>query len=297
MEYLFNVENPDASEIHEVLGFVDSDFTSIQLLPYLRKSTKNIIKYISQENYDKAVELFQDDDMDDEFLILVRYAIALGAFREYAPLLDVSFTTSGRVFRADDHAKAAFEWMLDRSDLAMERSYYASLDELLNFLLENSDDFTLPSVFQKITDLYVSSLEVFEEYVKIDSSYALFFNLIPSLRLAEKRIIKSRVGQIDIKQNVEILELVQHICVNYAMMDGLRKNSVQLFPRSVLKESTGLGKHKNATVFDIEATILHYDENNMKLIQELEQEVRKLLPKVDNVKLINFSPKDGFVSL
>jgi hypothetical protein len=82
-------------------------------------------------------------------------------------------------------------------------------------------------------------MEVFESFVNINSSFLLFFNLIPALEKAERKLIASRVGALDPRSDEDMLELVQNICIDYAMIDGMRKNSVQLFPRGVLKESTG----------------------------------------------------------
>lgn len=297
MDYVFNIERSEAKEIHEILGFVDADFSTAQLLPYIRKSTKQIIKYIGKANYDKAVSVYDpDEDPEDEFLVLVRYAIALGAFREYAPLTDLSFTTNGRVFRSEDHTKAAFEWMLDKSDAAMERSYYSAINEIFEFII-GDDEYEETPLIIKIKNLYVASLDRFEDYVKIDNSYVLFFNLIPSLILAEKRLIKPRVGEIDITGNEYILHLIQNICVYFAMIDGMRKNSVQLFPRGVLKESTGNTKQTAAKQFDIEASVLHYIEENKKLLDDLELNIKKLSGSHDIDRIINFEPKDGFVTL
>lgn len=295
MEFLFDIERTSASEIHEVLGFADADFSMVQVLPYLRKATKQMLKYIGDSNYDLAVADFKAET-DSEFLTLVRYGIALGAFRELAPLLDVSHTTNGRVFRSEDHTKAAFEWMLDRSDAAMERSYYSAINEIFDFILGNID-YTMPKVLVEIKNLYVSSLDIFEEYLQIDNSYALFLNLIPSLKLAEKRLIKPRVGLVDVYANEDMLDIARNICVYYAMKDGLRKNSVQLFPRGVLKESTGKQKHVLAKQFDIEASVLHYDE----LCAGLQLELESAIAKTKNVKAkaskINFEPGDGFVTM
>ncbi len=46
MKYLFDINDEIGSDIHEILGFVDADFSTKQLLPYLRKSTKEIVRLI-----------------------------------------------------------------------------------------------------------------------------------------------------------------------------------------------------------------------------------------------------------
>lgn len=299
MDYLFDLDD-SGRVFHDILGFVDADFSAEQILPYLRRSTKTVVNWIGKENYELALEL----EDDDEYLILVKYAITLEAFREYMPLMDVSYTTDGRVFRSDDKMKAAFEWMIDNSDEAMERSFYASVNEILNFILDelNADEsdyeFTLPKILEKSGKLYVSSISVFQEYQSIDNSHLLFYELLPSLALAERRIIKPRIGDADYKEKPVVLDVIRQICVYFAMIDGLRKNKINLFPRSVLKETKGKAKQTNASQFDVEASVLHYREELDVLKMELEQLVAKDKQKpIKTGDLINFGPEDSFVTL
>lgn len=299
MDYLFDLDD-SGRVFHDILGFVDADFSAEQILPYLRRSTKTVVNWIGKENYELALEL----EDDDEYLILVKYAITLEAFREYMPLMDVSYTTDGRVFRSDDKMKAAFEWMIDNSDEAMERSFYASVNEILNFILDelNADEsdyeFTLPKILEKSGKLYVSSISVFQEYQSIDNSHLLFYELLPSLALAERRIIKPRIGDADYKEKPVVLDVIRQICVYFAMIDGLRKNKINLFPRSVLKETKGKTKQTNASQFDVEASVLHYREELDVLKMELEQLVAKDKQKpIKTGDLINFGPEDSFVTL
>lgn len=302
MDYLFDIELSEASELHDVLGFVDADFSMKQILPYLRSSTKNIIEIIGEDLYDKAFELYGDFSQDNELVTLLRYAIALGAFRQFAPLSDVSYTTSGRLFRTDENTKSAFEWMIDKSDDAMERSYYAAVNEIIRFIFNEfpEDAVGLTKKF-KLDELFVYSLSVFQEYVNINDFYLLYFKLIPSLRLAQKRFILPRVGQnYDIykaNEDLAINSTIKQICVYFAMRDGLKKESVQLFPRGVVKETSGSKKHTAARLIDIEATVLYYDDELSTLLLELENLVKKdnMLP--NSGPIINFGCDDKFVTL
>ncbi len=314
MKYLFDINDEIGSDIHEILGFVDADFSTKQLLPYLRKSTKEIVRLIGDANYQIAVSAFESEEFDNDFLVLVRYAITLGAFREFAPLADLSYTTYGRGVRSEEHFSAPYEWRLDRSDDAMERSYYAAINEIFYFVIdqleeqeagaENETDpdpedtvFVEFPFLEKLRNLYVSSMEIFENFVNINSSFLLFFNLIPALEKAERKLIASRVGALDPRSDEYLLELVQNICIDYAMIDGMRKNSVQLFPRGVLKESTGNARQTAAKQFDIEASILYYQEELDALLLDLESAVAKHKGKPAVGELINFNPNDGFVTM
>ncbi|KFC19370.1 hypothetical protein [Chryseobacterium sp. FH1] len=318
MKLLFDKSDESGAELHDILGFVDAGFSMTQILPYIRKSTRELIKWIGENNYEKAIELYENGDSEDEFLIFVRYAISLGAFREFMPLSDISFTTSGRQFRADDHMKAPWEWQIDKSDEALERSYYASLDEVICHIIENYEEpllieiseeegsaeaeeikFDLPPRIKTIKELCVSSLDVFQDSVKINDSYLLFFNLVPSLKLAENQLLKTRTGAKfeEYKENTQshIRELMQTICVYFAMADGLKKNSVQLFPKSVFQENKN-GRN-SAKRLDIEATVLYYNEQNKILLADLEKAVAKDKNRPITGSLINFGCDDAFVTM
>lgn len=300
MEILFDIDSENSGELHKILGFVDSDFTMLQVLPYLTKSSREIYYLVGKPNYDKAAEKYEDDDLEDPFLNLLRYTIALGAFRQLAPLLDVSATTQGRVFRADDHLKAAFEWMIDKSDDAMERSYYASIDEILTFIVETQDYDTSPRI-QNVKELFVNSLSVFQDFVSINDSHLLFFKLAPSLRLAEEQLIKPRVNAkfVQYKENEDtpVNHLIKNICVYFAMMDGLQKNSVQLFPRGVLKEVPNKTKYASASRVDIESSSLYYRDQLQGLLRDLELQIKKENMIISKKTPLSFTPDDGFISM
>lgn len=301
MDYLFNIQLEEASELHDVLGFVDADFSMKQILPYLRSATKDIIDIIGKTLYQKAVGLYTDDN-NNEFAELLRYAIGLNAFRQYAPLSDVSYTTSGRLFRTDENTKSAFEWMIDKSDDAMERSYYASVNEIIRYIFDElpSDAVSITKKF-KLDELFVYSLSVFQEYVNINDFYLLYFKLIPSLKQAEKRLVLSRVrDKYDFYKDNEdhpVNSVIKNVCVYFAMKDGLKKESVQLFPKGVIKEISGSKKHTSASLMDIESAVLYYDDELKVLLKELENAVAKDTAKSISGPVINFGSDDQFVTL
>lgn len=300
MELLFKNNPENSIELHNILGFVDSDFSMAQVLPYLSKSTREIHYWVGKSNYDKAVEKYENEDFEDPFLNILRYAIALGAFREFAPLQDLSFTTNGRAFRADDHLKPAFEWMIDKSDDAMERSFYASIDEILIFINETDGYETAPNV-QKVTELFVNSLSIFQDFVNINNSHLLFYKLVPSLRTAENQLIKPRVNAkfVEYKENdnTPINYMIKNICVYFAMIDGLQKNSVQLFPRGVLKEVPNKTKYASASRVDLESSTLYYRDQLQILLRDLEMQIRKENMIVSKKTPLSFTPDDGFISM
>lgn len=299
MEILFNKDAGDSFEILEVLGITDADFRIAQLWQYLRSASRSILKIIGEDNYTVAVTDYKGGK-SSEFCDLVRYAVALDAFRHFAPLSDVSFTTQGRAFRRDDHMVGAFEWQIDKSDAAMERSYYKAVDEIIAYIQE--DDAMQPSEYmQRFAGLYVPSLDEFQKYIHLNDSHLLYFKLAPSLRLCEQTEIMNRLGTKFLEYKKKELKssyihtLIQQSCIYFAMKDGIRKLSVQLFPEGLMKIASNT-RQKAADGYDIEVAVDFYDKELDKLLLQLENEVKKLDPLSVRRRMINFDDDDSFVT-
>ena len=305
MKILFDKEKTDSSEILDVLGFTDADIALKKVWPYLRTASKEVYNIIGETNYDLAAAEFEDESDEDsevvELLELVRYAVALDAFRKYAPLTDVSFTNDGRLFRRDEHQVGAFEWQIDKSDAALERAYYAAVDALITFIVD-SDELEQSEYMQQFSGLYVPNLKTFQQYVNINDSHLLYFKLAPSLRLCEQREIINRMGAkfADYKakemKDSYITGLVQNCCVYYAMADGVQKLSVQLFPDGLSKNITESNGRTKGTGYDKESVTLFYQNKLESLLKSLEMEMRKLQPVYTSKPKINFDCSDGFVT-
>lgn len=303
MKILFNKDQARSGELLEVLGFTDADINLAKVWPYLRSASREILTIIGKENYTICETVNDDidsaDDENAELYDLVRYAIALDAFRKYAPLNDLSFTNDGRLFRRDEHQVAAFQWQIDTSNDAMERRYYESVDEIINFIMDS--EVLEPSDYMtQFSGLYVPNLKAFQKYVNINESHLLYFKLAPSLRLCEQREIINRMGDnFPIYKAVAMRDsyihgLVQNICVYFAMADGVQKFSVQLFPEGLMKSE--LPNKKAGTGYDKESTTLFYRSELASLLKMLEIEMKKLEPVYTSKPQINFRKDDGFVT-
>ncbi|KNB60982.1 DUF6712 family protein [Chryseobacterium sp. Hurlbut01] len=298
MKLLFNKEVDDSSELLAISGLNDASISISHLWPYIRTATRELVNIIGKDNYEKAVDFYDADAFDEEFLELVRYPLVLDAFRKYAPLTDIKFTDNGRQFRADDHHKAPWEWQVDKSDAQMEKAYYAAVDELISFITE-SEDYDSSEYMLQFTGLYVPNLRVFQEFVHINNSHLLYYKLAPSMRYFEETVIINRVGdkftEYKTQNNSRIKKLIQNACVHYAMADGIKKLSNQLFPEGLMKsERTG---KKAANGYDVESTVLYYDRILDSVLLSLEQEIRKTKTVYVPRKIINFEDNDGFVSM
>lgn len=297
MEILFKKNITDASEILDVLGINDADIDINHIWQHLRTASRKVMKIIGEDNYQLAFDKYELDDKEDEFCSMVRYAIALDAFRNYAPLTDLAFTSQGRSFRNDDHNKVPWEWQIDKSDAALEKSYYDIVNELIIYIIEN--DMEQSDFMQQFTGLFVFSLDEFQKYVNINDSYLLYYKLGPSLKLFEQREIINRTGSrfAEFRENktTYIYTLIQNCCVYFAMADGIKKLSVQLFPEGAMK---GEKKSKKAaTGYDIEASVLYYNNELDNLLIDLENEVKKITLRPITVRSNKFDENDGFVTL
>lgn len=299
MKILFNKNELQGGEILDILGFTDADIPINRIWPYLRSATREIFNVIGETNYTLLEGEFENDSETKELYDLVRYAVALDAFRKYAPLNDIQFTNEGRLFRRDEHQAAAFQWQIDNSNDALERSYYAAIDEIITFVMD-SEDLEPSDYMTQFTGLYVPDLKTFQRFVSINDSHLLYFKLAPSLRLCEQREIINRMGAkfMDYKakehKDSYITNLVQNCCVYFAMADGIQKFSVQLFPEGLMKKEPV--NKKSASGYDKESTALFYRNELAALLKTLEVEMKKLEPVFVSKPKINFSADDGFVS-
>lgn len=302
MKILFSKDND--GELLEITGFADADIRAERIWPYLRTASRDIYNIIGKDNYEICVDATDNaevitEEENLELRDLVRYAIALDAFRKYAPLNDISFTNEGRQLRRDDHTAAAFAWQIENSNNAMERRYYESVDEIINFIMD-SEELEPSDYMTEFSGLYVPNLKTFQKFVNINNSHLLYFKLAPSLRLCEQQEIINRMGskfgayKIAEKKDDYITNLIQNCCVYFAMEDGIQKFSVQLFPEGLMKAEPS-GK-KAGSGYDKESTALFYKNKLESLYKTLEIEIKKLDPVYTSKPMINFSKDDGFVS-
>lgn len=303
MKILFTKDSHGTGEMQEILGFSDADIPVAKVWPYLRTASREIYEIIGKTNYQICEtvsngEIVASEEHSDLY-DLVRYAVALNAFRKHAPLTDISFTNEGRTFRRDEHEVSAFEWQIDKSNDAMERSYYEAVDELITFIMD-SEELEPSDYMTQFSGLYVPNLKTFQKFININNSHLLYFKLAPSLRLCEQREIINRLGdkfseyKLPINKDSYITNLIQNCCVYFAMADGIQKFSVQLFPEGLMKaEKTN---KKTASGYDKESTTNFYKKELESLFKNLEIEIKKLQPVYTSKPQINFSKDDGYVS-
>jgi hypothetical protein len=254
MKLLFK-DDTFADEFKEFLGFVDADFTFLNLKSDIRSSSREMRSFIGQDLYEIAEVLFEDDiDEDDEkfeFLQLVKCSILVNAYRLYAPDNDLSHTNDGRKMRNEEHEKHAFEWMINASDDSLEKRYYRMLEHLINYLDEIEEDTDLADIYEAWTESktfkrlkkhFVQTVSDFDEFFPINSKL-LLIKLEPGISLAEKNLIQSRIKADKYEQlltaptdtDETIISTIKEICVYFALSWAIPRMSVNILPTGILQ--------------------------------------------------------------
>lgn len=253
----------DSTEINDLLGFIDADIYLAKIRTEVYSATRTLVKLIGLETYEYGVSLYEKDevnqtDADKFFIQALQHAIITDAYRIYAPSGDVSHTKNGRKMRHTEHEKAAFEWMINRDNEALEKRYYRALDTLLVWLDENDPEVKAangadPAVKWKDTDafkkthrLFVRNTSDFDEYFAIESRY-LLMKLSPGLYQAERDEIRPRIGKeaydklkADLQSGTDVdeilLSLIKEACVYYALAWAIPRLRVTLLPEGILQQ-------------------------------------------------------------
>lgn len=245
MKLVFNKFGNGDQELKKYLGFIDKSIKFDNLERFVRNATHTLIDIIGKETYDIIWAFYDEGDTNDvnlSYVTALQDAISIEAYRRYVPSKDVGHTQNGRRMRVDDHEKQAFEWMIDRDNENMERTYYLSVDQLLN-TLETLQSWKETDKYKKLNALFVSKTADFQEYFNIDNSRYLLIKLLPGLRQAERDGIIPRIGKeaatalkADSSNNEELIELIKEACVYWSLSWAMKgRLTVTLFPEGVLQ--------------------------------------------------------------
>lgn len=250
MKLLFT-ENTFADEFKEFLGFVDADFTLLNLKSDLLSASREMKAFIGDELYELAegydVDALDDEDVKFEFLQLVKASICVNGYRLYAPDNDLSHTNDGRKMRNEEHEKHAFEWMIDASDSSLEKRYYRMLEHLINFL--DDTDFSAiktawegSETYKKLKKHFIQKVSDFDEFFPIDSKL-LLIKLEPGISQAEKTLILGRINQTKYnqlltaptEQDETLIHTIKEICAYYSLAWAIPRMSVNILPNGILQ--------------------------------------------------------------
>lgn len=324
-----------SEDFKDKLGFVDSDMAFNRIKPSLEIATDEIIDIITKENYNQVIsKLFppevvpeteitenQDlepenpkpdfnslsEDLQNDFIDLIKYAIYMKASILCLPIGDLSVGNNGRTMRRDDHNVAAFPWQIDKHDENLEQLYYRHLDRLLRFMFEN--DLEVNQKKYDYKNLLVNSIDVFETHFDINGSRLLYLKLLPAMREAERLMILSRTGEeifTKIKTEVasDLAFLAKKCIVCSAMVWGINRLNLQLFPKGLLQQEKDYSNKKQADPVQRQGLALVFERDLDKNLEELEKQISILqtpqIPQEERefqLPEIGFNKEDSFVDL
>lgn len=249
------------------------------------------------------------EQKQDDFIDLLKYAIYLKATILYLPTGDLAVSNNGRTMRRDEHTVAAFQWQIDKHDESLEQMYYRHLDRLLRFMFENNLQVNQKKYDHK--DLVVNSINVFETHFDINGSRLLYLKLLPGIRESEKLQIFPRTGKNYLDQIKEgpdsaLAYLAQKCIVGYAMVWGINRLNLQLFPKGVLQSDSKSDSKKTSDPVQKQGLALTFQRDLDRDLIQLEKEISILqappvIPQDNDQELdepdFGFDINDKFVSL
>lgn len=278
-------------ELKSLLGFLDLDLKFANIKAKIITATNDVINVVGQEMYDLAISEYEkaDDatDKNNDIIFNFQYPIAIQAYRKFAPHNDLSHTNKGRVNRIEDKEKTPFEWMIEKDNQALERSYYEALDDLIRYLEKNIAAWKETDSFKKTHELFITTAAEFDDVFPIGNSRLLLLKLAPGLRKAEDEEIKPRIGaelftslKEDASTNVLLVKKIKEAMVYKALAWGMRRLNAQLFPEGVLQgfisDRITMNARK-APEFNEAYTAAHFFEEDSKTVLiDIESIITKL---------------------
>jgi len=211
-------------------------------------------------------------------------------------------TNKGRTMRRDEYEVSAFEWMLTNHNESLESFYYKHMNLLVKFMVKENLTVTLDKF--KHSDLIVPSLELFEKHYGLNDSYFLYLNLLPGIREFEDLEMFSRIGK-ELYENRAALKLktvlynyLQKAAVYYAIEWGLRHIDIQMFPKSIVR-NTDTKSGSKTSLLPSELALV-FEKDFKRYIQKVENEMtafRVTVPGEDfRLPDLDFDVDDNFIS-
>lgn len=312
MKVLFNKSGQNGStELKSLLGFLDVDIKYSNIKSDIQSATREIKTLIGVEVYNLAYDTYIDETSDEilkELVYHLRYPIAIGAYRMYAPNADLAHTPNGRKMRVEEHEKNAFEWMIDRDNQALERKYYRAVDDLLLFLEEsNINEWKESQECKKLQTSLFKTTDAFNEFFPIESRL-LLLRMLPGIVQCLNYEIKPRIGNIlssFLSENIpaeheELYFFVKQASAFYALSWVLPRYSVQMFPEGVLQRYTSDSLSTQAKqvpkLNEVAWAKQCFDEDFRKAISKIEIILRADLQEAKEVDLRDLISGSNFLS-
>lgn len=276
MKLIFK-ETEFSQYIDEFLPFLDRDTKYAYLKPHIISAQKEIVKVIGDATFKLAISAYESETttaLETDILYHFRLPILLYAYKIYAPTNDLRHGNNGRKMTNKEDESNPFEWMINRDNENLERSYYREFDNLI-FFLDKFKVWRESDTYKKMRSLFVHNTKIFDNHFPVNSRL-LLLKLEPGLKQAERKHLLPVIGQAlftKLKTFVlqseienleyypdptpdplpapdeneitlqplekEILELSEEASVYYSLAWAMKRLKVTLFPEGLLQSYVG----------------------------------------------------------
>jgi hypothetical protein len=224
----------DIEEISQYLP-VAGTFDFKNVLPKIRQVERDIIKPIlSPELYEELESKYQDDtltDIQSKLLDAVREPVVNIAFQLFIPQGSIQITSSGFQIASTESLKTAFDWQLRNLSKSFLETGYSALDNLIEFLESNAEQFTAyknSEERKKLKSLFIYTSSIFNEYFEIPVTRYTLLRLLPIMNRIENDAIKPNISDElfnELKQQIQDSTITDD---NKKLLDYIRKVITQL---------------------------------------------------------------------
>lgn len=216
---IFNYYSNGEAEVKKVLGTTWKSLSYEEFEPFLRSADRDLKRMLTAAIYNLGETHYQSGDYNnsgnaahlklrDDFVYWMQMVVAKYAYCKFAPGKDLARSANGRKFIAAEDEKIPSDRFLKRDDEYLLNLAHESTDRLLEFLEDNKNvtynntedppvavlvfpGWKTSTTYLARLDLFVPTLEDFENVFPINNSYRLYHVLVPLMLESQKFNIKS----------------------------------------------------------------------------------------------------------
>jgi hypothetical protein len=210
---IFDRNNQGAQELKELIGFIHKSINFQNLRSYIEFAQREVTSVVGEGVFNQALDhyhseqyLVHGNDPQSPYYLLdllvqrLQLAVALNAYRRYAPGADLSHSDKGRQIFVSEQEKPAFEWQIEKDNenllsLASEatESLLEFLDQYIHYPTAQNPLLAWSSSEQFLgsRSLLISSARQFEKVAPIGSSRLTFLALVPFLQRIQDNEIRA----------------------------------------------------------------------------------------------------------
>lgn len=240
---LFNANDNGSQELYEITGIFAATNPFASVRTEIEDATRAVAGLVGAAVVSKADTLYNSGS-SDALIAAVRTPVAILAVARWSRGNLVSHETTGSKFKADDNEKMPWEWMLDRDERAQQERWYRALDALYAYLNDNSvEEWTGSDAFKRFRRSIVGSMAEMEAVYPVDGSWYVYY-LLQGLVIERQGQLRKMLG--DEKwalisgttvadANLDLLRVCQRWAVLSALVRGVRRWSLEVFPLSIAR--------------------------------------------------------------